>query len=63
VKHTIKIDTGKAIVIKPNPKGRGVQLSLELFGASMASAVLTPDQCGALVTGLKVCTEKAEGKA
>lgn len=61
MKHTIKIDAGKAIVIQRNKKGPGVQLSLELFGASMASAILTPDQCGALIFGLEESNEKESG--
>lgn len=58
-KHTIKIDAGKSIVVQPNTTGPGVRVSLELFGASMASAVLTADQCGALIVGIEVCNEKA----
>jgi hypothetical protein len=63
MKHTIKIDTGKAIVIRPNPKGRGVQLSLELFGAPMAATVLTPEQCAVMFLSIQICAEKAEEQA
>lgn len=61
MKHTIKIDAGKSIVVQPNPNGQGVRFSLVLFGADMATAVLTPDQCGALIVGIEVCNEKAGG--
>lgn len=53
LKTTIKIDAGKSIVIEPNKQGVGVIVSLVLFGASLASATLTPDQCGAMMAGLE----------
>lgn len=53
MKTTIKIDAAKSIVIEPSKQGPGVMVSLVLFGAAMASATLTPDQCGAMVTGLE----------
>jgi len=59
MKSTIKIDAGKSIVVQPNKTGPGVSVSLVLFGASMASAVLTPDQCAALILGIEIASEKA----
>lgn len=58
-RHTIKIDAAKAIVIQPARTGQGVSVSLELFGATMAGAVLTPDQCGALVLAVQVAQEQS----
>ena len=61
MKTTIKLDIGKAIVITPNNTGRGVRVSLEVFGASMGSGVLAPDQCGALINALEECSAHADG--
>lgn len=63
MKHTVKIDAGKSIVITPNKTGQGARISLELFGASMAAAILTPDQCDALTLAVEVCNEKSAVKS
>lgn len=63
MKHTVKIDAGKSIVITPNKTGQGVCISLELFGVSMAAAILTPDQCDALTLAVEVCNEKSAVKS
>jgi hypothetical protein len=60
MKTTIKIEAGKSIVVEPNKTGAGVRFSLVLFGASMASAVLTADQCGALITGIQFANERSQ---
>lgn len=58
-KHTIKIDTAKAIVIQPAKTGAaGVRFSLVMFGADIASAILTPDQCAALILGIQIAGEQ-----
>lgn len=57
---TIKIDPAKSIVVQPTKTGEaGVRFSLVLFGADMASAVLTPDQCSALILGIQIAQEQA----
>ena len=53
MEHTIKIDAGKSIVSNPDKAGGGVTFDLKFFGASMASGVLTPDQCGVLIFALE----------
>ena len=58
-KHTIKIDTAKAIVIQPAKAGRGVSFGLELFGATMASAILSADHCAALILAVQVAQEQS----
>ena len=63
-RHTIKIDAAKAIVIQPTKTGAvGVRFSLVMFGADMASAILTPDQCAALILGIQIAGEQAGAAA
>jgi hypothetical protein len=58
--HTIKIDVAKSIVVQPTKTGAaGVRFSLVLFGADMATAVLTPDQCAALILGIQIAGEQS----
>lgn len=60
MKTTVKIDAGKSIVVQPNKTGPGVSFSLVLFGASMAAAVMTPDQCQALILGIEIASDKSQ---
>lgn len=62
--HTIKLDLAKSIVVQPTKTGAaGVRFSLVLFGADMATAVLTPDQCAALILGIQIAGEQAKAAA
>lgn len=58
MKHTIKIDTAKSIVIETIESGPGAVVSLVLFGASLASAYLDKDQCQALILALEIAVER-----
>ena len=61
---TIKIDLAKSIVVQPTKTGAaGVRFSLVLFGADMASAVLTPDQCASLILAIQIAGEQAKAAA
>lgn len=53
MKTTVKIDAGKALVVEPNKTGPGLRVSLELFGATLATAVLDTDQASALMFGFE----------
>ena len=63
MKSTIKIDAAKSIVVEPNKAGPGVSFSLVLFGVDMASAILTPDECAALILGIQIAGEKSKAAA
>jgi hypothetical protein len=62
MKTTIKIDAGRSLVVQPNKTGPGLRFSVEVFGHTMASVVMTPDQCGALITGIQIANEVIEAK-
>ena len=61
--HTIKIDAAKSLVIQPNKTGPGVRFSFALFGADMATVVLTADQCAVLVNRVQIAQAQAGGAA
>ena len=62
-KHTIKIDAAKSLVLQPNKTGPGVLFSLVLFGADMASVVLTDEQCAVLISRIQIAQEQARAAA
>lgn len=59
-KHTIKLETGRAIVIQPDTAGR-VSFGLELFGATLTSAILSRDRCEALILAIQMAQEQSGG--
>lgn len=58
MKNTIKLSIREAIVIQPN--GTGIQLDIQLFGATVASKVLDLNAAGALMFALEQAAEAAE---
>jgi hypothetical protein len=59
MKTTVKIDAAKSVVVLPSKAARGVEIQLNLFGATMGGATLTPDQCGALIVGIECALERS----
>lgn len=58
MKNTIKLSISESLVIQP--KGDGIQLDVTLFGATIASKVLSLDMAGALMFALEQAAEAAE---
>jgi hypothetical protein len=55
MKTTVKLGKGKALIVKPSP--RGVAIELTVAGVVIVSDHLTPDQCGAFMFGLEQALE------
>lgn len=57
MKTTIKVDATKSLVIEPEHLSQGVNVNVTLAGFSVGGAVLTPDQCGALIFAIEQALE------
>lgn len=60
---TIKIDAAKSIAVEPDQGGKGIRVELVLFGATMASAVLSVNQCIDLHFALSKAVDELRGQA
>lgn len=58
MKSTIKLDSGKSVVIQPGAC-QTVRLDITLMGVGVGGLNLTQDQCGAIMVGLEMAAEKA----
>lgn len=57
MKTTVKLDTMRAVVIQPDPKG--VRLAMTVGSIEVGSFVLGADQIGAVMFGVEQAAEAA----